>query len=77
MLARVVEQSPDDAMRPGDTVTLTMPYGTFKYRYHRHLIITPDDTSVDKYVGHERLVLSMCWPRYTADKRWVVILWPV
>ncbi len=64
-------------MRPGDTVTIHMSYGTFKYTYHRHTIIDPTDTQVDKYIGHERLVLSECWPRYTALHRWVVILWPV
>jgi sortase A len=62
-------------MRPGDKVTITMPYGVFTYTYHRSLIINPDSGAIDTYRGFDRLVLSMCWPRYTADKRWIVTLW--
>ena len=61
-----------DSIRPGDAITLQMPYGTFHYRVTGHGVVTPRDWSVIADRGYERLVLSACHPLYSASDRWVV-----
>jgi sortase A len=61
-----------DDLRPGDRITVTMPYATFSYAVERTRIVPPSDVSVVKDVGRERLVLTACHPLFSASKRIVV-----
>ena len=61
-----------DDMRSGDTITLEMPYATFRYRVFEHEIVDSHDWSVIRNRGFDTLVLSACHPRYSADQRWIV-----
>jgi sortase A len=61
-----------DQLRPGDTITLVMPYATLRYRVEGRRIVDPGDLGVLRRVGHDRLILSACHPRFSARKRIVV-----
>jgi sortase A len=61
-----------DTMRPGDRITLTMPYGTFVYAVTGHTIVGADDLSVLKSRGHEVVALQACHPRFFASQRYIV-----
>ena len=61
-----------DSIRNGDSVVITMPYGTFTYRVLRHKIVDNGDWSIMQRVGFDELVLSACHPLYSADQRYVV-----
>jgi sortase A len=61
-----------DALRPGDAVTVRLPYGSFRYSVEGRRIVAPSDLSVLRRVGHDRLVLSACHPLYSAAQRIVV-----
>jgi sortase A len=61
-----------DALRRGDPVSVTMPYATIRYRVEGHRIVEPDDLSVLRRVGHDRLILSACHPRFSAEQRIIV-----
>ena len=61
-----------DSMRPGDQITLEMPYAHFLYRVQRTAIVEPTDVGIVRAVGYERLVLSACNPLYSAAQRYVV-----
>ena len=58
-----------DRLRRGDEITVEMPYATFRYRVERTRIVPPSATWVVKRVGHDRLVLTACHPKYSAAKR--------
>jgi sortase A len=59
-------------LRPGDAISLTMPYGRFTYRVERTRIVPPTAVWVTQRVSYDRLVLSACHPLYSAAKRIVV-----
>jgi sortase A len=61
-----------DQLRRGDDVTLVMPYATLHYRVEGRRIVDPGDLSVLEPVGHDRLILSACHPRFSAGKRIIV-----
>jgi sortase A len=61
-----------DSMKRGDTVTLEMPYGTFRYRVEKTQIVDDSDVGIVKRVGYERLVLTACHPLYSAAQRFAV-----
>jgi sortase A len=61
-----------DAVRAGDRVQLTMPYGLFDYRVERTRIVKPTALWVTHAVGYDRLILSACHPLYSAAQRIVV-----
>lgn len=61
-----------DSMKPGDPITLEMPYAHFLYRVQRTAIVDPSDVGIVRKVGYERLVLSACNPLYSAAQRYVV-----
>ena len=61
-----------DKMRPGDNVTLKMPYATFTYTVTSHSIVSADDLSVLKSHGREVLALQACHPRFLATQRYIV-----
>jgi sortase A len=62
-----------DDLRPGDRITLEMPYATFTYRVQRTRIVAPDAVSILRDVGYDRLVLSACHPLFSAAQRIVVV----
>jgi sortase A len=61
-----------DSVRNGDSIVVTMPYGTFTYRVLRHRIVDNGDWSIMDKVGFDELVLSACHPLYSANQRYVV-----
>jgi sortase A len=63
-----------DALRRGDPITMTMPYGRFVYRVDATRIVNPQDASSLRATGgRQRLVLTACHPLYSAAQRLVVI----
>jgi len=63
---------PIDQLRPGDPVTMVMPYGRFTYRVQYTRIVMPTALWVTNRVGYDRLILSACHPLYSAARRIVV-----
>jgi sortase A len=61
-----------DALRSGDRIVLTMPYGMFTYVVQYHKIVLPTALWVTRNVGYDRLVLSACNPLYSAAQRIIV-----
>jgi sortase A len=61
-----------DDLRPGDLITVTMPYATLTYRVESHRIVAPTDIGVLRRAHYDRLVLSACHPLYSAAKRYIV-----
>jgi sortase A len=59
-------------VRPGDEITVAMPYGRFTYRVERTRIVPPTAIWVTQRVSYDRLILSACHPLYSAAKRIVV-----
>jgi sortase A len=61
-----------DGLRPGDRISLRMPYGTFRYTVYYHRVVDSRDWSILRKRQFEKLVLSACHPLYSASHRWVV-----
>jgi sortase A len=61
-----------DAMRPGDTITIDVPYGTFTYRVYRHQVVPASDLAVLRSHGREIVELQACHPRFFATHRYLV-----
>jgi sortase A len=61
-----------DALRPGDQISLLMPYGRFVYTVQFHRIVSPTAWWVTRNVGYDRVILSACNPLYSAAQRIVV-----
>jgi sortase A len=61
-----------DALRPGDRITVEMPYGTFAYTVTRHRIVDDQDLSVLRSGPGEELALQACHPRFFATQRYIV-----
>jgi sortase A len=64
-------------LRPGDTISLKLPYASFVYRITGHRIVDDNDLSVLESHGHEELVLQACHPRFFASHRYLVYAQPV
>jgi len=60
-----------DSLRPGDKVTIEVPYGTFVYSVTGHRIVAATDLSVLRSPRHERLELQACHPRFFASHRYI------
>jgi sortase A len=61
-----------DKLRRSDAIEIQMPYASVTYRVERAQIVPPTAVWVTKRVGHDRLVLTACHPKYSAAKRIVV-----
>jgi sortase A len=61
-----------DSLRPGDLVTLKVPYGTFTYRVFKHIIVPADDLAVLRSHGKDVVALQACHPRFFATHRYIV-----
>ena len=66
-----------DTMRPGDRITLKMPYATFEYAVTGHTIVAASDLSVLESHGSEQIALQACHPRFFASQRYIVWAKPV
>jgi sortase A len=64
-------------LRRGDTITVRMPYGTFRYRVTGHRIVPASDIAVLRSTRRERLILQSCHPRFSASHRYLVYAFPV
>ena len=60
-----------DRLKPGDRVTLEVPYGTFVYTVTHHRIVKATDLSVLRSPRHELLELQACHPRFFASHRYI------
>ena len=60
-----------DRLRPGDLVTIEVPYATFVYTVTRHRIVVATDRSVLRSPRHELLELQACHPRFFASHRYI------
>jgi sortase A len=61
-----------ERLRPGDTITIEVPYGTFRYVVTRHVIVPADDLSRLRSPRHEVVALQACHPRFFASQRYIV-----
>ena len=64
-------------MKPGDLITIELPYATVVYRVTGHRIVDDNDVSVLKTHHHEQLVLQACHPRFFASERYLVYATPI
>ena len=61
-----------DALRPGDAISLTMPYGIFHYVVTGHSIVAAGDLGALRPRRTELLALQACHPRFFATQRYIV-----
>lgn len=61
-----------DQVKPGDRISVEVPYGTFTYRVEEKKIIDPADTAILRNRDHEWLVLTTCDPIFSAEHRLIV-----
>jgi sortase A len=66
-----------DLLRPGDTIAIRLPYGSFRYRVTRHRIVKATQVSVLRSHGFEQLILQTCHPRFSASHRYLVYAEPL
>ena len=66
-----------DSLRPGDMVTIEVPYGTFVYRVASHKIVPADDVARLRSHNREVVALQACHPRFFATQRYIVYALPV
>lgn len=64
-------------LKPGDPITVEVPYATIVYRVTKHRIVDDNDLSVLESPHHEELVLQACHPRFFASQRYLVYARPV
>jgi sortase A len=61
-----------DEMRPGDPITLRMPYATFRYVVTRHQIVDAHALWVLRTHHRDVVALQACHPRFFATHRYIV-----
>ncbi len=62
-----------DALGPGSTIRLEMPYAEFTYAVLGQRVVAPTDVAAAiTNIGYTRLVLSACTPLFSAAKRLLV-----
>jgi sortase A len=61
-----------DRLRHGDAISLTMPYGRFRYRVEGSRVVAPSNAKPLGRVHHDRLVLTTCTPPFSAAQRLIV-----
>ena len=66
-----------ERLRPGDRVTVQMPYGTFVYRISGHRIVPANAMYVLRSPRHELLALQACHPRFFATHRYIAYAVPI
>jgi sortase A len=66
-----------DRLKPGDTISVELPYGSVEYRVTGQRIVDDNDLSVLESRGREELVLQACHPRFFASQRLLVYARPI
>jgi len=66
-----------DRLKPGDVISVELPYATVEYRVQSHRIVDDNDLSVLESRGREELVLQACHPRFFASQRYLVYARPI
>jgi sortase A len=61
-----------DELRPGDTIEVQMPYGTYSYVVYGKRIVDDRNWSILRPRKFEKLVLTACHPLYSASQRYAV-----
>ena len=61
-----------DKLHVGDEVLTDMPYAQVIYRVEETRIVPPTALWVTRRIGHNRIVLTACHPKFSAAKRIVV-----
>lgn len=60
-----------EKLRRGDTVVISLPYGTFQYKVTGHKIVSASDVAVLRTGHKEQLILQSCHPRFSASHRYL------
>ena len=60
-----------ERMRPGDSITIDVPYGTFRYRVYKHRVVPSNDMAVLRSHGRDIVELQACHPRFFATHRYI------
>lgn len=66
-----------EELRRGDSITLEVPYATFRYAVTGWTIVPADDVARLRSHGREVVTLQACHPRFFATKRYLVYGKPV
>ena len=66
-----------DSLRPGDLVTIEVPYGTFTYAIRSHKIVPAGDLAQLRSHEQEVVALQACHPRFFASHRYIAYAVPV
>lgn len=61
-----------DGLHKGDKLTLSTPWGTWRYRVEGIRVVRPNDIWVVRNRGYDRLVLTACHPPGSAAYRYIV-----
>ena len=62
-----------DDLAAGDPITVTTRAGTFRYEVMEKRVVTPDEVSVLDNTADNRLTLTTCHPKYSAEQRLIVV----
>ena len=62
-----------DDLVAGDAISVTTTAGTFRYEVKEKRVVTPDEVSVLDDTNDNRLTLTTCHPKYSAESRLVVV----
>jgi sortase A len=62
-----------DDLKAGDTIVATTGAGRFSYAVSEKLTVTPSETGVLDDFGDNRLTLTTCTPKFSAQRRLVVV----
>jgi sortase A len=62
-----------DEVKPGDSIFISTRDGTFNYSVTSQRDVSPSDVAVIDPTQDNRLTLTTCTPRFTAQKRLVVV----
>ncbi|HEX2047823.1 MAG TPA: class E sortase [Acidimicrobiales bacterium] len=61
-----------DELVAGDAISVTTQAGTFRYEVTEKRVVTPDEISVLDDTPDNRLTLTTCHPKYSAEQRLIV-----
>lgn len=61
-----------DRLRPGDRISIRMPYGRFSYTVEGSIVVSPSNTESLRRVRHDRVALTTCHPPFSDAQRLVV-----
>jgi sortase A len=62
-----------DELDPGDEISVTTRAGTFKYAVASTKVVTPESVEVLDDTPDNRLTLTTCNPKYSAEQRLIVV----